>query len=550
MSNVKFYSPASPEELTQRLLEIGVSQKHINNHLPKYFWLINKIYIHPTINKHEVECRLSKELLSNIIGVNYYSKIINNLINLGIIIKSSNYSNYDDNKRSNGYSLIDKSNIKQYTFTDSSRFIKKLTQSKITRVNKDTLTLSRLYRAMSNLQYNHINQDDLNQNDKLFLNQLIDNPFQKVGQKGKRVYNNFCNLPKELREKLKLKDENLAFVDIVNSQMIFLAEVIKKYIINNNIQIDKYTSRFFKLIEDGKLYDAFAHWLQCDRKVAKNKVFIIIFDNNKNNKINQLFESKFPVVYSVIKKLKENDYKALAHSMQQEEADVIFSALDSIEYTTDVLTIHDSLYTNQSNLPIIKEALIKAFNQRGITATINVNDEYTINTNQSNPIEAILSPSEPSIIKVDAEPVKEEIIEQDRENDGTEENKIYNYIEKIKQDRLIENRNYTTKEEIKELSNIINFWNIKDYSFIVNCFESIDDIYIDFFNCKIMSRCYLGHKGKVINLKMLIDKDEATITVNRLIKLNIEKYKKMYNITVPEEYKSEYINKLIDLIFI
>ncbi|MCH7396548.1 hypothetical protein MM236_01050 [Belliella sp. DSM 107340] len=543
MKTLKFYSPSTPEELTERLLEIGITKKHIKNHLPKYFWVINKIYVHQTINKQDVECRLSKELLCKIIGVDYYIQIINNLINLGIIEKSSKYF---VGIRSNGYILIDKSNIKQYEFTDS-RFISKLIQQKEQekdiRVQKDSQTLSRLFRCMSNLQHNHINQDSLTDIEKLFLDELINNPFQKVGNKGKRIYNNFCNLPTSLRSKLRLNNENLVFVDIVNSQMIFISEVIKKYIVNYNIQPTKRTNEFFRLVGNGKLYETFMKWKKSDdRTKIKKSVFKCFFSKSSKSLISKKFEKNFNQVFLIVKELKKDDYKALAHSMQQEEANLIFTALNKIDYQIDVLSIHDSLYSNESNLDLIKDALISTFNDFGITATININNQYAINTAEINPIQqALIKPIQetlPEVIQVDE--IEEISLKtaDSASNSDTSINYLDGYANKAffsAVDNIIGKP--ITTDIIKELVRLVDFTKVDEY-YLLN--EYIKKIPLTFFNFNLLSIITKidGHKliisrEKLVDFTELEKGDARHIKVFELLKKKAKEEIELYNIHIP-----------------
>jgi len=387
---IKLFSTVSPEDLTQRLLEVDVSQLHIQNHLIKYFFIIDKIYTNDVINKNTEVCRLNTKLLKNILGSCYSHLILKNLKKTGIIQLSSNYF---AGCQSNGYILSEPRGAKLYTFSEG-KFVSKIIEERVSRIEKDTQTLSRLFRTLTNLQLDHIDLNSLTEDEFRFVKMLQDNPFQTVGKKGKRVYNNFCNLPKSVRSKVKLNGEYLGFVDIVNSQMIFLSGVISDHLRNKCVNPIDSTAEFISLSVNGQLYEKLMKLAGIDSRYdLKESIFEIIFSKKSYSKLKPIFEKEYLQVYQVIKDLKKDDYKVLAHLMQQMEAKVIFRALDSIEFNKDVLTIHDSLYCPISEISTIKQALIDSFRTEGLNATINVNDQelITVNSYKTNEIEKIIN---------------------------------------------------------------------------------------------------------------------------------------------------------------
>jgi hypothetical protein len=390
--SIELFSTVSPEDLKQRLLKIGVEEKFIKNHWVKYFYIIHKIYSNDVINKNEKECRLHSDLLRKLLG-SYYSVILNHLISTGIIQLSSNYL---AGGRSNGYILVEDRGASIYEFGNEHNFVRKMLKEDKPRVQKDTQTLSRLFRALSNLEYDHLDQASMSESEKKFIYFLKNNLFQLIGERGNRVYNNFSNLPKSIRSKVRLNGEELVFVDIVNSQMVFLASVIKKTLEFKNKTIENSTSKFIDLATTGKLYEYLMKECEvADRAELKDQVFKIIFGPKSFSKlISKKFNQLFPQVIEEIKFLKKDDHHILAHQMQQMEARVVFRALDSIDYEKDILTVHDSLYAPESEEKTILEALINSFKEEGLEAVINVNDKYTIKVSEfdsySNQIDRIL----------------------------------------------------------------------------------------------------------------------------------------------------------------
>ncbi len=403
--SIQLFSTITPEELSQRLLELRVDSTHINNHLIKYFYIIDKIYTNDVINKNAEFTRLNTKLLKNILGSDYSYIILKNLKEAGIIQLSSNYF---AGSQSKGYKLSEPRGAKLYTFSKG-KFVQKIIKERVSRIEKDTHTLSRLFRTLSNIQLDHIDFDDLSEDEFRFIKMLQDNPFQTLGKKGKRVYNNFCNLPKSIRSKVKLNGEYLGFVDIVNSQMIFLSGVISDYLRNKGVNPTDSTAEFISLSVNGKLYEKLMKLAGIDSRMEiKELIFEIIFSKKSYSKLKRIFEKAYSQVYQVIKELKTDDYKVLAHLMQQKEAKVIFRALDSIEFNKEVLTIHDSLYCPISEINTIKEALVDSFKTEGLNATININEQelITVNSYTTNEIEKIID-TENSRFEIKLQELKE-----------------------------------------------------------------------------------------------------------------------------------------------
>jgi hypothetical protein len=394
---LELFSTLTPEDLKIKLLDIGVTLRHINNHIHKYFYVINKIYTNNAVFKDQDLCRLNTRDLKRKFGGRYSHAIVSNLVKTNIIKLQSNYY---VGVQSKGYILCEPIGAKLYKF-ENTKFARKIKEDEIKLIETHTQTLARLYRSLTRLETDHIDINSLNEVEYMSLKILKNNPFQKVGKLGGRLYNNFCNLPKTLRSKLKLNNELLGFVDIVNSQMVFLGGVIKDYLVVKNIDFSESTTQFIKLSCDGLIYNQFMELIgNSDRAEVKEMVFSIIFSEKSYSKdLGSVFKREYPQVYEVINSIKRDNYKVLAHQMQQKEAKVVFRALDAIDSTLDVLTIHDSLYAPISHLNIIKGALIDSFKAEGINCAINVNDEEVIIINNVNSSQIELVSTSTSEIK-------------------------------------------------------------------------------------------------------------------------------------------------------
>lgn len=375
MNTISFFLPYSPIEIKNKLIEIGCTNNHLSKNIYKYYHLINYLFLQKVIYKKGYS-NLDSQLMRKDYGGGY-KKIINNLKNIQLIYLYSNYSTKIN--KSNGYSLVNGFTFKKYEIDIKGSYLTKLLDNKSINLNSEIKI--RIFNSINKINYDLINKDLLNDNELVQIDKIINEPFQVEGIKGKRLYNNFTNLSKTIRKDLRLNGEGLVFVDIVNSQPVFLSMVLKKYCEENNIKIEDSSLEFFNLCFCGSLYEKLMILTGEGREKVKNMVMILLFGKSEfKNNIHDIFTANFPQVINIIEKLKRGDYRKLSHLLQQKESDLIFNCVNNIPSSIDVLTVHDSIYTNKSNLGIIKNELIFTFKRFGINATINVNNEYKLNT--------------------------------------------------------------------------------------------------------------------------------------------------------------------------
>ncbi len=377
-STISFYLPDSPMIIRDRLLSLGCSKQHVFQNINKYYFLLHTLYIKTQIYKNK-RVYLHSDLMRSILGGDYKT-IINNLKKLRFIYLSSNYSTILN--RSNGYSLMEGLEFKKFEFEVKGFFLNKVSNIRIKPIDINTELKSRIFNTMGKLKFDSIDPTKLDERELNQINEIKNNPFQVEGLKGKRLYNNFTNLSRNLRKQVRLNGERLVFVDIVNSQPVFLCSVIKHYLEDNKIEIEVSTNEFFDLCSSGSLYEEMIVLTGKGRDKVKNMIMVLLFGKNSfSNPVKEIFEKKFPQIMETIIDLKKSDYSRLSHLMQQKESDLLFNCVSSIPSNLDVLTIHDSIYTNESNLDCIKDFLLTTFRKFGLDATINVNDSQKVCTN-------------------------------------------------------------------------------------------------------------------------------------------------------------------------
>ncbi len=373
-NTIKLYLPANPDMIKKHLIDLGNTKMHIAHNIYKYYYLINHLFVQSVIGQKSI-INLDSQLLRTIYGI-HYKIIINNLKLMKYMSLASNYSR--DTNKANGYKLMDGLKFSKYEFEIKCKFLEKVSNLKLEKIDTTTDVKSRIFNSMCKLNFENINLDLINQFERIEIENIINNPFQIEGVNGKRIFNNFTNLSKNIRKQVTLNDERLVFVDIVNSQLVFLSSVIMSHLKDNKIEIDNASKHFSNLCSHGKIYEFASTELNLTRDKAKKQFMLLLFGEKMDLKIRDLFKIKFPQILAVIDFLKIGDFKRLSHLMQIQESDLIFNAVKHLNNKIDILTIHDSLYSNESNMNKIKNALIKAFDNFGLVATINVNDEYKI----------------------------------------------------------------------------------------------------------------------------------------------------------------------------
>jgi len=224
----------------------------------------------------------------------------------------------------------------------------------------------------------------------------------KVNQTNNRLDSNFTNMPKILRQFVRIEGKPLWGVDISNSQPYMLALVmlyperlnkffpgrfplkaIQAFDCANIESVKKYIS----LVGNGDLYGYLQEeFLKRGRHVDdyedfKKKVLIILFDQNYHISANRkIFSELFPEVSEVCKILRTVAHRNLPIMLQRMEAffvlDVILKQLNS-EYSDMVtITVHDSIYTNNRSDQLIVYAKMEKelHNLTGIKPTLKASN--------------------------------------------------------------------------------------------------------------------------------------------------------------------------------
>lgn len=207
--------------------------------------------------------------------------------------------------------------------------------------------------------------------------------FFKVDGKGNRAHTNLTNLASDLRQFIRYNGKKLGQVDLRNSQPFLLNLVIKNKINKRSVEQMEEYNRYKKLTENGEFYEylmsefGIASSNEKDRKAFKLLFFgRVFFDRNRKvlKKEEQLFAELFPTIFSIIRKIKEEDYTQLAISLQKGESKIIITeCVRKIRQERPdifVSTIHDSIVGEHENLDYFREVIEEVFLKYNLAPTV------------------------------------------------------------------------------------------------------------------------------------------------------------------------------------
>jgi hypothetical protein len=182
--------------------------------------------------------------------------------------------------------------------------------------------------------------------------------YVKRNDTNNRLDSNLTNLKSELWQFLRLDNEEILEIDIVNSQFAILSNLMK---------VD---DLFYELATTGKLYEYVANKLKISRKEAKNKMFRVAFDKVKSEQDD--IRKLFPITMKNIDQFKrDNGYKMFSNLLQKTEANVMIdNVLFELQKEFDVVSVHDSIRCKVSDYDKVLTKIQNIFNNIEFKCTI------------------------------------------------------------------------------------------------------------------------------------------------------------------------------------
>ncbi|MDD5361016.1 MAG: hypothetical protein PHN88_02720 [Ignavibacteria bacterium] len=414
---MKIYVP-SKLIFFEDILQKNGYQKEIK-HLDKYLWLISKVATYSIFNKSSKTPSLNNAYLRRIIGTNNTSRIKKILSDLNIVSspkswQQNNYSraynlNPDYQSRLTSVFINDRisKNIEKWSYfdvIDNNRDINRVIKnyfnpSPSPHPYEDRFFNLFLHFSISfeflTIEYEeaekYINDNYRNDENKrihyLDCVTFIKDKyfFKRTDPKTGRFYSNITNLPRDLRQFLRYKNQKLIEIDIANSQPFLFNLVIEEYlktaktskIIGPHKDGRKWKNRdeYKNITQEGRIYDYFRNEWNKEYSQRKTRDEIketffkkIFFCTNRMNYLypeSKLFKKLFPNEYKIIIETKKNDYKYLAYKLQKLEAEMmiytICNKLIMDNSNIGLFTLHDSILTTQSNIDKVKVTILDEF---------------------------------------------------------------------------------------------------------------------------------------------------------------------------------------------
>jgi len=163
-----------------------------------------------------------------------------------------------------------------------------------------------------------------------------------------RLHTNFTILKSFIRKSyLKIDGEEVAEIDIKNSQPLFLTKIIDMCG-GKIVNLDEY-NLFKYLTINGNLYQYLMDEFGIkDKKEVKTIMYKVLFGRNHSRE-DKLFKKVFPSIFEFIKiyKREKGDYRALAYELQRSESKLIFNGVINeivLNYPEiKLFTVHDSI---------------------------------------------------------------------------------------------------------------------------------------------------------------------------------------------------------------
>jgi hypothetical protein len=135
--------------------------------------------------------------------------------------------------------------------------------------------------------------------------------------------------------------------------------------------------RYLELCEGRGLYQAVADRLGRTRNEAKHGIMVSFFDKPwHHNATAKALEHLFPTVIKAMRRMKQDDYRRLAHFAQRIESAFMFGRV--VPRITDrrpdlfVSTIHDSILTTAGNAEFVRQVMLDEFTQLGLSPQVKV----------------------------------------------------------------------------------------------------------------------------------------------------------------------------------
>ncbi|MBL8815964.1 MAG: hypothetical protein JNL58_08025 [Planctomyces sp.] len=210
-----------------------------------------------------------------------------------------------------------------------------------------------------------------------------------------RVSNNITSLKRELRHALRLRKDPLCNADVRCCQPALLGqlahEATRKHgktggVCNYDVQIGADIDSFIELVQSGGFYEFLVVNLKnrsCPvftRDDAKKRFLtdVLAKRGTYRSAVEDVFREHFPTVYNFIRSVNRDgaEHANLIRLLQRAESDLVIHtvAADLVVSRPEMffMTLHDSIFATERDLPFVAEAFEAAFKRRGYSMSLKL----------------------------------------------------------------------------------------------------------------------------------------------------------------------------------
>lgn len=367
-----------------------------------YLYIVSNVFIRPYTDKRIQNSDfvpVNMKLLRTLISKESADQIIEDLLKLNILETDGIYI---IGQKSRGYKIIDKSSLrwqlidmKDATLAQKLKVKQESIVGNIDKNGEGYRIVNYWFRSLEmdvkkakKYISNHFRSEQDKYNSAFCSINLFDHgiKFISVDDTSNRLHCNLTNIDTKLRKFLTINGEELAQVDISNSQPLFLGMVMKSNKMVDSVELDQY----LKLVCSGQFYEFLAdkmpdNSLNLKDKEVRNKfkksIFSgVLFDKNRSilSKWELLFQKEFPTIFAAVREIKDKNYNAMAILLQKMESQFIFNAVAVIDREigkgeAPLLTIHDSIVSTVEYINMVQQIMKHLFEQEfGLLPTLEV----------------------------------------------------------------------------------------------------------------------------------------------------------------------------------
>lgn len=175
-----------------------------------------------------------------------------------------------------------------------------------------------------------------------------------------RLDTNLTNMASDLRPYI-IGFQNMAYLDLVNSQPVLFNAMLKNYYLGASDNQIKELDEYKESTSNGQWYEKIMETFNVSRNEAKAIWMEIAYSKNKSFKHHkQIFETKFPFISSIIKKLKEVNHADFSIELQKIESKVFIDKIckELVNEGIFPFTMHDGLLVPKESMERTKEIML------------------------------------------------------------------------------------------------------------------------------------------------------------------------------------------------